>query len=109
MAAGGLQGGAELRSSLQAAITELQSLTGSDAKAGEELATEVRAEAPKLTGYMAGTVEHAGATVTVGAPYARFVNARNPFTARAIAAAEQRVVDIYAEGVATAISRIHGT
>lgn len=101
-----LEGDEALRSSLQRCVSELGNLEQTEDKAGQLLADRMQAEAPKLTGYMAGTVEHAGATVTVGAPYAGYVNAGNPFAARAMEAEQQRVIDIYAEDIAAAVSRI---
>lgn len=103
-----LEGDEALRSSLAAATADLQSLAGADEDAGEVLASRVIAEAPKLTGYMAGTVESAGATITVGAPYAGIVEARTGFAARAVLAEQQRVVEIYADGIATAVAQVRG-
>lgn len=103
-----VDGDEQLRSSLSALAAELRHLDATDDKAGEQLASRVVAEAPKLTGYMAGTVEHAGATITVGAPYAGFVDARNPFAERAMAAEQQDIVNLYAEDIAAAVARTVG-
>lgn len=110
MAAGtSVRGEDELRHSLDAAARELRSLDAVDDQVGALLAGRVAAEAPRRTGYMAGSVEHAGAVVRVGAPYGVFVNARNPWAVRVLDQQLDDVTDLYAQAVAQAVALVKGS
>lgn len=110
MASGGsVQGQAELARSLDAAARELTQLADADDRAGELLANQTIAEAPHRSGYLASTIEHAGAVVRIGAPYGVFVHARNPFAARAMEQLQDKAVGIYAEAIADVVARVKGS
>lgn len=104
-----LRGADQLDSSLQAAARELAQLSEADDQVGAMLAGAVSAEAPRRSGFMAGTVEHAGAVVRVGAPYGVFVHARNPFAARAMQREQAEAVGLYAQAVASAVALVKGS
>lgn len=104
-----VQGADQLVSSLDAAARELAQLSEADDQVGAMLAGRVSAEAPRRSGYMAGTIEHAGAVVRVGAPYGVFVHARNPFAARALEQQQQEATDLYSRAVAQAVALVKGS
>lgn len=104
-----VQGADQLDSSLHAAARELAQLDEADDQVGALLAGAVSAEAPRRTGFMAGTVEHAGAVVRVGAPYSVFVHARNPFAARALERQQAEATDLYGRAVAHAVALVKGS
>lgn len=102
-----VQGDDQLVAALHAAVRELQQLddlVGDDV--GAQLATAVHDRAPVETGRLAKSVTHTGATVTVAAPYAAFVHARNPWAARAVDAEASRLLSTIEEGVGELIARI---
>lgn len=110
MAQGGsVRGQAELARSLDAVARDLLQLDDADDLVGDQLAGRVAAEAPKRSGYLASTVEHAGPLVRVGAPYGVFVHAHNPFAARAMEQLRDKAVGIYAEAIASAVAQVKGS
>lgn len=104
-----VQGTDELSRSLDAAARELAQLGEADDQAGQLLAGAVSAEAPRRSGYLAGSIEHTGAVVRVGAPYGVFVHARDPFAARAMQEKLQEVTDLYGQAVAQAVAQVKGS
>lgn len=105
---GGVQGADQLARSLDAAARELADLAAADDVVGDLLASAVVAEAPKRTGYMASTVQHVGSVVTIGAPYAVFVNARTGFAVRPLEQQQTKITDLYARAVAEVVAGIKG-
>lgn len=104
-----VQGQDELVRSLDAAARELAQLDEADDHAGQLLAGAVAAEAPRRSGFLAGSIEHTGAAVRVGAPYGVFVHARDPFAARAMEQRLQEVTDLYGQAVALAVAKVKGS
>lgn len=101
-----VQGLPQLLRSLDDAARELSELAPDPV--GASLATEVQATAPRASGYMASTVGHAGATVTVGAPYGVYVNARTGWAVKALEAQTKKITDLYGQAVADVVARVRG-
>ena len=102
----------QLQRSLDAAGRALEDLTPAHERAGELLEGRAQADAPRLTGRMAGQHElvvHAGGlTITNAARYAPFVHARQPWLTRALDALQRQVVDIYSNQVDQIVDDIRG-
>lgn len=103
-----VRGADQLVRSLDAAAAELQQLAEADDAAGRLLATDVAQAAPHRTGFLASTVEHTGSRVTIGAKYAVYVHAANPWAARVADADAAHVAEIYEQAVIRAVQRVKG-
>lgn len=112
MTSAGVEGGAQLVATLNAARDDIENLNDPATQAGDALVKALQAEAPRKTGFLASnigaTVEASDITVIAGAPYAAAVNALDPFKERALNAATQTVLDIYTQGVTDAVDQIQG-
>lgn len=97
-----VQGADEVVRTLHSVAGKLADLSTEEAAAAELLADKVQTTAPRQSGYMANHVSAQGGRVVVGAPYAVYVNARNPFVARARAAVLDDIEHTFTEGVADA-------
>lgn len=106
------EGVEHLRDTLDVAARSLEDLAGPASEAGEVIKPALVAESPKRTGYLSTTVSSTVAgqavTVTVAAPYAAAVNARDPFKARALDASTNQVIDIYTQAAVEIVDRIEG-
>lgn len=71
---------------LNQVMDDLDDLEDAKREASEQLAEEISAQAPVLTGFLAGSVVADGDGVGVGAPYAVFV--RDPYIERGIDAVD---------------------
>lgn len=108
----GVGGVSRLRETLNAAARELTSLGGAHVEAGQLLAEHGGRTAPRRSGRLSEsvgfTVEDAGFTVTAAAPYAAYVNARDPWLTRSYDANETAIIDIYTDAVADTVDHIKG-
>ena len=98
---------AQLATDLAGLAADLADLSAADAAAAALLAQQGRRDAPRRTGYMASTINHAGPLVTVAAPYAPFVHARYPFLA--LAAEQVDWAAPHTEAVSDALAALEGT
>lgn len=107
-----IEGVQQLRATLDVAAQALEDLSLTNAKAGDLFAVALAGEAPRDTGYLVSTISTQvtaqSATVVVAAPYGAYVNAIDPFKARAIDAATQPVIDLYVAAVVDAVDQIKG-
>lgn len=73
---------------LKAAVNDLGTMPEARREASELLAAAVSDEAPRVSGYLAGSVFVDDAGVGVGAVYAGVVHGNNPYAERAVDAVD---------------------
>lgn len=104
-----VQGGDQLAAALHAAARKLGDLADTEQRAAGVLADKVQTTAPRRTGYLAEHVTAADGRVVIGAPYAVYVNARDPFLARARAAVLDDVARLFTDDVTSVVATIGGS
>lgn len=93
------QGGDQVAAALLATARALDDETSPEP--ARILATQIQQHAPVVTGRLVRSTTATGSAVTIAAPYARTVNARNPYISRGLEAAVPQVLSHYSQQIAT--------
>lgn len=113
-------GAQALAASLAAASARLERLDSAEADAARQLTQAGRAEAPKVTGRLAGSIHATRAPheirVGSGLVYAPVIHngwarrniSPNPYLRRGLEDTAPYIVDVYARSVSDAVSRVRG-
>lgn len=107
-----VSGGDRLKTTLQAAGTQLGDLEAAHKRAGDAILAATRPRTPVRTGRLvsslATTVTTTGVQVHAGAPYAVYVHAANPFLIDAAKSVEPAVLGFYADAAQAAVDEVAG-
>ena len=117
-----VQGADRVKRTMEAAADDLRDLSGAGDRAAGLLVRQAQANAPRLSGRLAGTItpvaSRSGATVTAGAgiEYAAVqengwprhgIQARR-YMARALESTQDKIIDTYASAVDDAVDQVKG-